>query len=330
MSEVTERSGIDAERRAGAVRGVFGTLRDGTVVEKAVLRNAAGMTAEVIGWGAALRVLSVPDRDGWFDDVVLGYDTLEEYVSQPEFFGATVGRFANRIAGGRFELDGRSCSVPATDGPNALHGGEHGFDKRCWTLASLSGPGEMPAARFRRTSPAGEEGFPGTLLVEAGYELGPDNTLVLDYRAETDAATVVNVCNHTYFNLGGDSSGMTALDHLVAIHADGFVPVDAGAIPTGEIRPVSGTAFDFRSAMRVCDRIRDGGDPQIRLGRGYDHTFVLRGGTTATPKPAARVVEPNSGRLLEISTTEPGVQFYSGNFLNGTRRGKGGWMYRQG
>ena len=241
-----------------------------------------------------------------------------------------MGRFANRIAGGRFTLDGRTCEVPAADGPNALHGGRHGFDKRCWSLRTLSGLGDPPAAWFHRVSPAGEEGFPGTLSIEAGYSLGEDNTLVLEYRAETDAPTVVNICNHSYFNLAGESADISALDHVVTIHADGFTPVDGSMIPTGELRSLDGTALDFRTPLPVCDRVREGHEEQIRLGRGYDHNYVLRGGLTTEPKPAARVAELSSGRTLEISTTEPGLQFYSGNFLNGTRRGKGGRLYRQG
>ncbi len=315
---------------AGASREGFGSLADGTAVEAVVLRNRNGMAARLIGFGAALQSLHVPDRQGRLADVVLGYATLADYVDHPQFFGATIGRYGNRIAGGRFVLDGRTVQVPVTDGPNALHGGVHGFDQRAWEVGTLSGPGEPAYVSFRRISPDGEEGFPGRVEVHAGWTLGEDDTLTLDYAATTDAPTVVNLTNHSYFNLGGEGSGRSALDHLVTIHADGFTAVDDTMIPTGEIRPVVGSAMDFTAPVAVGARVRDGAEPQLVLGRGYDHNYVLRGGVTAEPRPAVRVADPVSGRVLEISTTEPGVQFYSGNFLDGTRTGKAGLLYRQG
>ena len=329
-SDIDGKRQDGARGRAGASREGFGILGDGTAVEAVVLRNGRGTTARLIGFGAALQSLHVPDRHGRLDDVVLGYATLAEYVEHPQYFGATIGRYGNRLAGGRFVLDGRTVQVPATDGPNALHGGVHGFDQRCWEIETLSGPGEVPHVAFRRTSPDGEEGFPGRLFVRAGYTLGEDDTLTLDYAAATDASTVVNLTNHSFFNLCGEGSGRSALDHLVTIHADAFTPVDGTMIPTGEIRPVSGTAMDFTAAGGGVARIRDGAEPQLVLGRGYDHTFVLRGGVAPEPRPAVRVEDPRSGRVLEIATTEPGVQFYSGNFLDGTRTGKAGLLYRQG
>lgn len=316
--------------QAGASREDFGRLADGTVVEAVVLRNRHGTTARLIGFGAALQALHVPDRHGRLDDVVLGYATLAEYVDHPQYFGATIGRYGNRIAGGRFVLDGRTVQVPATDGPNALHGGVHGFDGRAWEVETVSGPGEPAHVTFRRTSPDGEEGFPGQLEVRVGYTLGEDDTLTLDYLASTDAPTVVNLTNHSFFNLCGENSGRTALDHLVTIHADAFTPVDDSMIPTGELRAVEGTAMGFGVPTAIVARIRDGSERQLVLGRGYDHNYVLRGGVSAEPKPAVRVEDPASGRVLEISTTEPGVQFYSGNFLDGTRTGKSGKLYRQG
>lgn len=314
---------------AGASRDGFGRLDDGTAVEAVVLRNRRGMTARLIGYGAALQSLHVPDRHGRLDDVVLGYATLGEYVGHPQYFGATIGRYGNRIANGRFVLDGRTVQVPATDGPNALHGGVHGFDARVWEVDAVSGPGGPAQVAFRRTSPDGEEGFPGRLEIRATYTLD-EEALTLDYLATADAPTVVNLTNHSFFNLCGEGSGRGALDHLVTIHADAFTPVNETMIPTGEIRPVDGGAMDFRSPTPVVARIRDGAEPQLVLGRGYDHNYVLRGGVTAEPRPAVRACDPVSGRVLEISTTEPGVQFYSGNFLDGTRTGKSGLLYRQG
>ena len=314
----------------GAAREGFGILADGTAIEAVVLRNGRGLVARLIGFGATLQSLHVPDRQGRLDDVVLGYASLGEYVEHPEYFGATVGRFGNRIAGGRFALDGQTAQVPATDGPNALHGGVHGFDQRPWEIETLSGPGEPAHVTFRRTSPDGEEGFPGRLEVRAGYTLGGDDTLTLDYSATTDRPTVVNLTNHSYFNLGGENSGRTALDHVVTIHGDAFTPVDDTMIPTGELRQVAGSAMDFTSPVAVAARIRDGAERQLVLGGGYDHNYVLLGGVTPEPRPAVRAWDPASGRVLEIATTEPGVQFYSGNFLDGTRTGKGGRLYRQG
>ncbi len=315
---------------AGASRDGFGILADGTAVEAVLLRNRRGSTARLIGFGAALQSLHVPDRHGRLDDVVLGYATLADYVAHPQYFGATIGRYGNRIAGGRFVVDGRTVQVPRTDGPNALHGGVHGFDARVWEVETVSGPGEPAGVTFGRISPDGEEGFPGRLDVRARYTLGEDDTLTLDYVATTDAPTVVNLTNHSFFNLGGENGGRTALDHVVTIHADAFTAVDDSMIPTGEIRPVDGTAMDFRTPTAIVARIRDGNERQLVLGRGYDHNYVLRGGVTPEPKPAVRVSDPASGRVLEISTTEPGVQFYSGNFLDGTRTGKSGLLYRQG
>ncbi len=325
VSESGNRRGI------GAVSdGVFGRLADGTEIGAVRLTNAGGMVARVIGWGAALQSLHVPDRAGTLADVVLGYDALADYVDHLQFFGATIGRLANRIAGGRFSVDGRACQVPPTDGGNALHGGVAGFDARAWAVAEISGDALPASVTFRRTSPDGEEGFPGTMSIAATYSLSDDNVLTLEYVATTDSPTVVNLTNHTFFNLSGATEGRTALDHRIRISADSITPVDAQLIPTGELQPVEGTAFDFRTPIAIGSRVRDGRDGQIVRGRGYDHNYVLRGGVTAQPKPAVRIEDPASGRVLEIETTEPGLQFYSGNFLDGTKIGKGGLLYRQG
>ena len=320
----------DGSTGGAFAEGAFGRLADGTTVPAIILRNRHGMAARLIGWGATLQSLHVPDRAGTLGDVVLGYATLAEYGAHPQFFGSTIGRYANRIANGHFLLDGAVYEVPASDGPHALHGGTHGFDVRVWDVAGMSADGMPASVTFRRTSPDGEEGFPGALTVEATYSLDNDNVLTLDYHAVTTRPTVVNLTNHSYFNLGGEAPGRTALDHVVQIHADNMTPVDATLIPTGEIRTLDGSALDFRMPTTIQSRVRDGQDAQIVRGRGYDHNYVLRGGVTQSPKPAVRIEDPVSGRILEIETTEPGLQLYSGNFLDGTRTGKSGVLYRQG
>jgi aldose 1-epimerase len=303
----------------------FGSLADGTPIE--IVTLAAGpVTARLITYGATLQSLETPDRAGTPADIVLGYATLEDYVAKPEFFGATVGRYANRIALGRFSLDGRTHTMARTDPPNTLHGGRRGFDKRVWQIAHLTGT----SVTFRRTSPDGEEGFPGALTADATYALAPDGTLTLSYEATTDAPTVLNLTNHSYFNLAGEASGVSALDHIVTIEADEVTEVDEGLIPTGAFLRVAGSPFDFRDPTPIAARLRDGRNPQLVLGRGYDHNMILRGGVTEAPRPAVRVHDPRSGRVLDIATTEPGVQFYSGNFLDATKVGKAGRIYRQG
>lgn len=303
----------------------FGTLEGGVAVERATLRNGAGVTAKVLTYGATLQALHVPGRHGGTADVMLGYAALEDYVARPQFFGATIGRYANRIRDGRFRLDGRDHQVPATDGPNALHGGRRGFDKRLWTITALS----TRAVTLRHVSEDGAEGFPGTLTVDCTYAFDDDGALRIAFAAHTDRPTVVNLTNHSYFNLAGEGSG-TALDHCLTIEADHVTAVDAGLIPTGELMPVDGTALDFRTVRRIQDRLRDANDEQVRRARGYDHNYVLRGGVTAQPRPAVRLEERATGRVLEIETTEPGLQFYSGNFLDATTSGKSGRVYRQG
>ncbi len=320
----------DDQGRGAATRAPFGTLPDGSAVERVTLRNRRGTRVELISFGAAVQALHVADRDGRFDDVVLGYAALADYVDHPQFFGATIGRYGNRIGQGRFVLDGRTVQIPPTDGAQALHGGVRGFDRRLWSIDTLSGPDEPAAVTFGYLSRDGEEGFPGTLAVRAGYALGEDDSLTLWYEATTDAATVVNLTNHCFFNLCGEASGRSALDHRLTIHADAVTEIAPTMIPTGALLPLDGSPLDFRQETRIADRIRDGRDAQIAMARGYDHNYVLRGGVTDAPRPAVRLADPHSGRVLEIATTEPGVQFYSGNFLDGTRTGKAGLLYRQG
>ncbi len=316
--------GADA---ATAARSAFGQLSDGTKVEAVTLSNGAGMSAKIMTLGATLQSLMVPDRVGRKDDVVLGYDTAQEYLSHPDYFGASVGRYANRIAKGKFSIDGKSYTLVANDGPNSLHGGPKGFDKRMWKIDSVSS-GPQAKAVFSYVSADGEEGFPGALKVTATYSLNEQNELRLEYRATTSKPTVLNLTNHSYFNLSG-SDARDVMGNMVTLHAERFTPVDATLIPTGERRAVAGTPFDFRTPHRVGDRIRDGRDQQIRFGRGYDHNFIVDG-TAGSLRPAAVVQEPVSGRTMEISITAPGIQFYTGNFLDGTFFGKSARAYRQG
>jgi aldose 1-epimerase len=313
---------------AEATRAPFGTTPEGTAVE-AVTLKAGGISARIISYGATLQSLFLPDKTGHLADVVLGYDDLAGYVAKPQYFGATVGRYANRIAGARFVLDGKTYSLAANDGPNALHGGLKGFDKVVWTIAEVKS-GAAASVRLTYTSRDGEEGYPGTLKVSVTYSLDDSRTLTTSYEATTDAPTIVNLTNHSIFNLAGVPAARSILDHRLMVSADAYTPVDAKLIPTGELRGVAGTPFDFRQPTAIGARIRDATDPQIVLGRGYDHNFVLRGGVTPTPKLAAQVEDPISGRVVELYTTEPGVQVYTGNFLDGTTPGKAHVVYRQG
>ena len=313
---------------AEATRAPFGTTADGTVVEAVTLRSG-GISARIISYGATLQSLLLPDRMGQSRDVVLGYDELAGYVAKPQFFGATVGRYANRIAGAKFTLDGKTYSLAANDGTNALHGGKKGFDKVVWTIAAVKSD-PVASVTLTYTSRDGEEGYPGTLKVSITYSLDDNRTLTTSYEATTDKPTVVNLTNHSLFNLAGVPAARSILGHRLMVNADAYTPVDDTLIPTGELRNVAGTPFDFRHSAPIGARIRDASDAQIAIGRGYDHNFVLRGGVTATPKLAARVEDPISGRVVELFTTEPGVQVYTGNFLDGTTVGKSRTVYRQG
>lgn len=312
---------------AEAKRAAFGTLTDGSPIEMVTLTNASGMSASVMSLGATLQALKAPDRDGQAEDVTLGYDTAAEYLAKPQYFGATVGRYANRIAGSTFGLEGQRYYLEANNGPNHLHGGFKGFDKRVWRIEEVSS-GPVASVTLRHRSANGEGGYPGTLDVTANYSLNENNELRIEYSATSDKPTVVNLTNHALFNLGGPDGG-NALDHRLTMYASHYTPVDARLIPTGELAPVDGTPFDFREATPIGARIRDGGDEQIRIGRGYDHNFVIDG-AAGTLRPVLRLEDPVSGRVLEIDSTAPGLQFYSGNFLDGTVTGKGGRIYRQG
>jgi aldose 1-epimerase len=318
---------VNIANAATATRSAFGALSDGTKIEAVTLTNSAGISAKIMTLGATLQSLVVPDKAGHKDDVVLGYDTAQEYLTRPNFFGASVGRYANRIAKGKFTLDGKAFTLATNDGPNSLHGGARGFDKRMWKIDSVSsGPDATVVLSY--VSADGEEGFPGELKVTATYSLNEQNELKLEYRATTSKPTVLNLTNHSYFNLSGNDA-RDVMGQSVALNAAHFTPVDATLIPTGERRAVEGTPFDFRNSAKVGDRIRDAKDPQIRFGRGYDHNFIVDG-VAGTLRPAAIIADPISGRTLEISITAPGIQFYTGNFLDGTFFGKGQRAYRQG
>ena len=312
-----------------AARSVFGKLPDGTAIEAVTLTNDKGVRARIITYGATLQALEAPDRRGRTADVVLGYDDLRGYVEKPNYFGATIGRYANRIAGGTFSLDGHSYRLSRNDKTNSLHGGAVGFDKRVWKIESLASAPHA-AATFALTSAAGDQGYPGKLEVRVRYALDDSSGLTIEYTATTDAPTVVNLTNHAIFNLAGEGSPGSALGERLTIPASHFTPVDASLIPTGELRPVQGTVFDFRAGRLLQDGIRDGRDAQIVAGRGYDHNFALDAGLTVEPKLAARLEDPQSGRVLEVWSTEPGVQVYTGNFLDGTLVGKQGHLYRMG
>ena len=314
---------------AEAEREVFGTLPDGREVAAVTLSNDNGMSVRILAYGALLQQLTVPGREGAVD-VVLGYDGMEGYLSAPNYFGVSVGRYANRIGGAEFTLDGTTYQLAKNDGDNSLHGGVQGFDKRLWHIADVrSGPASASVTLTYR-SPDGEEGYAGTLDVSATYTLNEENELEIAYGATTDKPTIVNLTNHAYFNLAGASSSASILDSLLTIPADSYTPVDDKLIPTGEFRPVADTAFDFRGGARIGDRIREGGDEQLRFGRGYDHNWVVSREPVEGVQLLARLEDPGSGRVMEILSNQPGIQFYSGNFLDGTVVGKGGTIYRQG
>jgi aldose 1-epimerase len=303
----------------------FGKTAEGVPVYRYVLTNDKGAEAVVISYGATLVSLKVPDRNGKIADVVLGYDSVDGYEQGTSYFGGTIGRYGNRIAGGQFTLDGKIFHVPTNDGPNSLHGGTIGFNKRVWTAVDRS-RADADVLELSYTSADGEEGYPGTLKVKVTYTLPAEsNELRIDYWATTDKDTVLNLTNHSYFNLTGDAS-QNILDHQLVLHALKFTPVDSTLIPTGEERSVQGTPFDFTKPTAIGARINQD-DEQLKFGKGYDHNWVLEKTDKDGLQLAAEVFDPSSGRVLEILTTEPGIQFYSGNFLDGTAKGKGGQLY---
>ena len=321
---MTTLAPIGATNQSGStMKKSFGKIPEGQPIDLYVMTNKSGAEVSVTNYGGAVVSVKVPDRSGKLADVVLGYDTGEGYVNDKSFFGALVGRYGNRIAHAQFVLDGKTYSLAKNNGENTLHGGIKGFNKALWTAKTLSAK-DGQSLELSYLSKDGEEGFPGNLNVTVIYTFTDDDALRISYSATTDKKTVVNLTNHSYFNLAGQGSG-DILGHLLMIEADKFTPVDKGLIPTGELRDVAGTPFDFRKATPIGARINQD-DEQLKLGGGYDHNFVLRRSAGAGESLAARVVEPTTGRVMEVWTTEPGVQFYTGNSL-GTVTGKGGAEY---
>ncbi len=305
------------------MRQQFGVLPDGRSVGLFVLENSNGCSASVTDFGATVTSLVAPDNRRGLSDIVLGFDTLDSYLAGHPYFGSTIGRFGNRIADGRFTLDGQVYHLAQNNGPNHLHGGSTGFGMLLWRVTSDTSP-DTQQLQLSHTSPDGEEGYPGRMQISVTFTLSDANELRIDSLATTDRPTIVNLTNHSYFNLAGPA-GDTILDHEIMINADHFTPVNADLIPTGEIRPVEGTPMDLRRINRIGSRIDDD-DDQLRLANGYDHNWVLnRSGEE--PTLAAKVHEPISGRMLEVLTTEPGVQFYTGNFLDGSFVGRTGKPY---
>jgi aldose 1-epimerase len=306
--------------KPGVTRAPFGTAM-GQPVEIFTLRNATGVEVRATNYGCIITSIRVPDRSGRFGDVVLGFDTLEPYLKDHPFFGALAGRYGNRIAKGQFTLEDKTYKLAVNNGPNHLHGGIKGFDKVVWDAEPVAG---KAGVSFSRTSPDGEEGYPGTLEVRVTYTLTDRNELVVDYHATTDKATPINLTQHSYFNLAEQGD---ILGHELTINSDRFTPVDSTLIPTGALASVTGTPFDFRKPTAIGARINQP-DEQIRNGLGYDHNWVLNRSGEGL-QLAARVVEPKTGRTVEVRTTEPGLQFYTGNFLDGTLTGKGGTVYKR-
>jgi aldose 1-epimerase len=302
----------------------FGKTVANVPVERYILRNRHGMEARIATYGGIVTHLTAPDRNGQFADVVLGYDSLEEYSKSSPYFGALIGRYGNRIANGEFSLNGIRYSLAKNDGSSSLHGGLVGFDKVVWNAAHAVVSAEGPRLTLTYLSRDDEEGYPGNLTVTAEYTLTSDNALRLDYTARTDKETVINLTQHSYFNLRGRGD---VLGHIVQIHADRFTPVDSALIPTGQLQAVAGTAFDFRKPAAIGSRL-DAPDEQLRFGKGYDHNWVIEKADGAL-RVAATVYEPSTGRVLEVLSTAPGLQFYTGNFLDGSIKGKYGRVYER-
>jgi len=318
-------AGLHSQAQTGGAkvtRMEYGKLPDGRTIDRFTLSNSSGVEVQAITYGAIIMSILVPDRNGKMDDVVLGYDTLDPYVRNPSYFGAIVGRYANRIANGRFTLDGKEYMLAANNRPNHLHGGVKGFDKQVWDAKAGDATGGA-TVHFMYRSADGEEGYPGTVNTTVTYTLTNKNELIVEYRASSDKATPFNLSQHSYFNFTGASRDV--LDHEVTIFADRFTPTDATMIPTGELASVEATPFDFRKATKIGARINDS-NIQLRQGSGYDHNYVIQR-QGAGLVPAARVVEPTTGRVMEVSTTEPGMQFYTANTLNAV--GKAGRAYQK-
>tara|TARA_E500000331_G_scaffold161553_3_gene156552 strand:- start:3461 stop:4591 length:1131 start_codon:yes stop_codon:yes gene_type:complete len=302
----------------------YGVLDDGTIIKQYIFENDNQMKVKIINYGAIVVSIEVPDKYGKINDVVLGYDSIEGYVQDPSYFGAIVGRIGNRIAKGKFSLDGKDYTLAINNNENHLHGGIKGFNKRVWSPEIIK-LNDAPALKLTYVSSDGEEGYPGNLTLEVTYSISSENELIIDYLGKTDKATILNPTNHSYFNLGGEGNG-DILDHILKINADYFTPVDEGLIPLGNHKSVLGTPMDFLSPKKIGDRINNN-DDQLKVGLGYDHNWVFND-WDGTLKLGVSLFDPQSGRLMEVLTTEPGVQFYSGNFLDGTNIGKNQKAYQ--
>lgn len=316
---------IDMSQKATIEKASFGKTKDGQDIDLYTLKNVAGMTVKITNFGGTIVSWTAPDKNGKYEDITLGCDSIAGYEKGVPYFGAIVGRYGNRIAKGKFKLEGKTYTLATNNGANHLHGGIKGFDKVVWTATPIEGPDV--ALKLTYTSKDMEEGYPGNLSVEVVYTLLRDNALKIEYTATTDKTTVVNLTNHAYFNLTGDMNN-TILDHEIALNCDKFLPVDKTLIPTGELKSVEGTPLDFMTSTKIGARINDTLDEQIKFGGGYDHAWIIKDHTTDIHEAAA-VYEPTSGRVMEVLTTEPAIQFYTGNFLNGTIVGKGGVIYKK-
>lgn len=303
----------------------FGKTPEGKTADLYTLVNKKGATAKITNYGGIITSLTMPDINGVYEDVVLGYDSLTDYIEDSPYFGALIGRYGNRIAKGKFELDGKRYSLPVNNGPNSLHGGDKGFDKVLWKATPIE-TDDAVGLKLTYESRDGEQGYPGDLSVKVEYNLGNDNTLKIDYKATTDQKTIVNLTQHSYFNLSGNTK-TSILDHVLTIHADAFIPVDENLIPLGSLEDVSGTPFDFREPTVIGKRINDE-SAQLKNGNGYDHCWVLNAANSGS-RLVAKLENPKSGRVMEVYTVEPGLQFYSGNFLDGSLIGKYNTIYEK-
>ena len=314
---------------AEATQQSAGTLADGTEVTEITLTGKNGVSVSILSFGATLHKFMVPDRDGNVADIAVSYGDVSDYEKAPNYWGATIGRYANRIGGGTFTLDGKTYQLTQNDSANSLHGGGSAWDVRNWTVESVkSGPNA--SVRLTLQSPDGENGYPGAVSAAVTYFLDDAGSLRIAFDATTNKPTIINMTNHALFNMAGEGAPEGAMGNVLTIPASHYTPVNENLIPTGELRPVEGSVFDFRAGKPLHDGLRDGTNPQIVVGRGFDHNFALDKGVTAEPEMAARLADPASGRVLEVLTTEPGLQLYTGNFLDGTYIGKNSHVYRMG